>query len=184
GVSSTNMNWQHLRNLTESKWANCDLYEGVCGYQIQPGTKWNSGLKDSEVDSLQEQRGFTFPTMYREFLSELNGFDLDCVDFNAEDEPETYGRTCYQYPDDLERTQWLVNEIEENRKYVNEALKYEGFFYEDIEGFIPLYGHRALVVFKDKSLSPVISIVGDDVMVYGKTLEEYWRRELKIEKCY
>ena len=178
------VNWQRLRNLTESKWANCDLYEGVYGFQIQPNTKWNPGLKISDIDSLQEQWGFTFPTSYREFLSESNGFDQDCIDFHAEEKIETYGRICYQYPDDLKRAQSLIKEIEKNSKYVNEALKYEGFVYEDIEGCIPLFGHRALVVFKDKSLSPVISIIGNDVMVYGKSLEAYWRKEFKIEQYF
>ncbi|NVJ62267.1 MAG: SMI1/KNR4 family protein [Gammaproteobacteria bacterium] len=175
------MDWQRFRNITESKWSSLELYQGVWGYQIQPGTKWNCGLDISKVNALQNQMGFSFPITYREFLSELNGFDRDCVDFHAEEEPETFGRTCYQYPNDLERIKWLVDEIEEYRRHVNQALKNEGFRYENIEGFVPLYGHRALVVFTDKSLSPVISIVGDDVIVYGKTLEEYWRREFEIE---
>ncbi|SFC11813.1 SMI1/KNR4 family protein [Pseudoalteromonas denitrificans] len=174
------MNWREFKSLTESEWYDCDLYEGVCGYQIQPETRWNSGLTHNEIDSLQKKLGFSVPSMYRTFLSELNGFDQDCVDFQAETAPEIYGRICYQYPEDLENTKWLLEEIEQNRKYVNEALQLEGFPFDDIEGYIALYGHRALVVFKNKSLSPVISIVGTDVGVYGKSLEEYWKKELCV----
>ena len=53
-------------------------------------------------------------------------------------------------------------------KYVNEALQVRGFDTSKVVGFVPLYGHRAMAVFTEKSLSPVISIhQGDDVIVYG-----------------
>jgi len=171
------MTWNSLRKRTESKWEGCELYSGVRGYQIQPGTKWSSGLNNAEIDALQDRFGFKFPRTYKSFLSVLNGFDRDCVNFHAETEPETYGPNCYTYPNDIELVNSLINEIKEHRKYVGKALMTEGFIGKKIEGFVPLYGHRALTVFEDKNLSPVISIVGEDVIVYGTTLEDYWNRE-------
>jgi hypothetical protein len=105
---------------------------------------------------------------------------MGSIDVHGSEEPEEYQRNCYKYPDDLNKVKWLLDEIEDNKKHVIEALDDSGFSGNDIEGFLPLYGHRALVVFVDKQLSPVISIVGDDVIVYGSTLEEYWNNEFKL----
>jgi hypothetical protein len=57
------------------------------------------------------------------------------------------------------------------------ALLSAGHPTEGVEGFIPLYGHRALGVYKDKNLSPVISIHQGTVVV-GDDLMSYWLREL------
>jgi hypothetical protein len=41
-----------------------------------------------------------------------------------------------------------------------------------------MHSHRALVVFKDKYLSPVISVCGADIIVFGNNLNEYLKNEL------
>ncbi len=69
-------------------------------------------------------------------------------------------------------------------KYVKIALKELELAEKEIKGFIPLYSHRALVVFEDLELTPVISAVGNDVIIYGRVLVEYWKREFEFEENF
>ncbi len=174
------MNWKKFRRATEKRWVNREIYRSW-GYQIQPGTKWNSGLSSSEIKLFENRLGFSLPEKYVAQLQELNGFNKDCVDVHAfEGEPYNYSRRCYKYPDDLDDLSWLVEEIKEYESYVHQALTEKGFPCENIIGYVPLYGHRALVVYNNDKLTPVISIVGNDVMVYGTSLGKYWKTEFNI----
>lgn len=83
----------------------------------------------------------------------------------------------YQYPRDIEKSNWLVEEIKEFKIYAEEALTEAGFDVSKIVGYVPIYSHRALVVFVDKNLSPVISVWGSDIIVYGNNLKEYLKNE-------
>ncbi|MCE3229454.1 MAG: Cell wall assembly/cell proliferation coordinating protein [Bacteroidetes bacterium] len=167
--------------LSEEKFRNRE-FEDTWGYQIQPGTKWNKGLSGIEIDNLEKLFGFEFPNDYKNMLSVINGFDLDhrSIDPDGE-EPDDFERHCYIYPDDLPNVKWLIDEINEHIEYVNKTLSHKGYETNNVIGFIPLYGHRALVVFKDKSLSPVISIFqGTDVIIYGDSLINYWTHEFLL----
>ena len=176
------MNWQEFKIKSENKFKNIEI-ERCWGFQIQPGTTWNPGLKELEIESLEQLFGFQFPFDYKEMISNINGLDKDevSIDPNGK-EADEFGRRMYKYPEDFETTLHLRQEIMENMNYVNEALQLSGFDTSKVIGFVPLYGHRALAVFTDKSLSPVISIhQGNDVIVYGKTLMDYWKRELYLK---
>ena len=115
-------------------------------------------------------------------LSTINGLDRDQVAIDTDgNEADEFGRTMYKYPEDYETIFSLRQEIMENMKYVNEALQLSGFDSSKVVGFVPLYGHRAMAVFTDKALSPVISIhQGNDVIVYGNSLMDYWEKELDL----
>lgn len=173
------MTWINFKQKSEAKFKDSEL-EQCYGFQIQPGSKWNSGLNSKEIKEFEKTLGFELPTDYRAMLLTINGLDRDQISIYPEGESENkFIRMLYRYPEDLKRTQWLVDEIKENVEYVNEALIPYGFNVNDVVGFVPLYAHRALVVFNDKSLSPVISIhQGSDVILYGRTLADYWEREL------
>ena len=45
---------------------------------------------------------------------------------------------------------------------------------------VPVFGHRYLVGPADRASNPVLSIYGADVIVYGRDLEDYLRRELGL----
>jgi hypothetical protein len=47
-----------------------------------------------------------------------------------------------------------------------------------IVGFISMHNHRASVVFQDKYLSPVISAMQSDIIMFGNNLREYLKSEL------
>jgi SMI1 / KNR4 family (SUKH-1) len=175
------MDWKRFRATTEKKWADCNVCPNVWGYQIQPGTEWNPGLSKESIASFEDSLGFTLPNLYKEMLLEMNGFDRGCIDLHGSDgRPESYSRQCYKYLDDLPDVQWLLEEIGENQEYVYDALGELDLGSEEISGYVPLFSHRALVVTQDIELSPVISVVGDDVILYGKTISEYWGSEFDI----
>ena len=176
------MNWKEFKIKSENKFRNLEI-ERCWGFQIQPGTTWNTGLNEHEIEALEKTFEFEFPLDYKEMLLTINGLDRDEIAIDPDDkEADEFGRMMYKYPEDYERTFSLRQEISENMKYVNEALQLSGFDTSKVVGFVPLYGHRAMAVFTDKSLSPVISIhQGNDVIVYGKSLMDYWEKELYLK---
>ncbi|GLQ29524.1 SMI1/KNR4 family protein [Litoribrevibacter albus] len=178
------MNWNLFKERTQKLWLDKDIYSNVSGYQIQPGTTWNEGLSKEEIQSFESIVGFTFPNQYKEMLSTLNGFDRECIAVEYDDEEneeEFFDHRFYLMPDHWNKAQWLIDEISENKKYVFKALA--EFPVSSIVGFIPIYGHRAMVVFEDSSLSPVISVWGSDIILYGKDLYTYLNKEF-IEREY
>ncbi len=178
------MNWKEFKELTEEIFETTELEE-CWGYQVQPGTKWNSGLSKSEIYSLEKQMGFKFPFEYCKMLSVVNGFDRKHIAIDPDQiYPNGYNRRCYKYPEDYRTVKWLFDEIDENIEYVNRALESEGFKSKNITGFIPLYSHRALVAFINKKISPVVSVYGDDIVVFGNSITEYWKNELQIDKMF
>jgi hypothetical protein len=172
--------WIEFKTLTEKKFESA-IIEKCWGFQIQKHTKWNKGLTKNEIANLEQQFGFKFPIDYVEMLQAFNGFDTLQIAIDPEGKEEAeYERRCYMYPNDFEKTKWLIDEVNQNIECANEVLKEAGFDSRQIEGFIPLYGHRALVVLKDKQQSPVLSIWGNDIIIYGESLINYWRQELYI----
>lgn len=175
--------WQKFKQITEALWENYSPYEeGVSGFQIQTGTKWNSGLSISEIKDLEVLFGIVLPFEYQRMLKVINGFDRENVDFYEEE--KQYFRSCYKYPDDWEVVQEFIAELYDNLKHIKIALKELELAEKDIKGFIPLYGHRALVVFENLELTPVISAVGNDVIIFGHSLIECWKREFQFEEDF
>jgi len=174
--------WNKFKIMTESLWEDATIYERVSGYQIQPKTKWNPGLSDTEISHLADLFGLKLPYEYQKMLAVINGFDRENIDI-YEEEQHSF-RSCYKYPDDLEVVKPFIEELHKHFKYIKTALKAIKLDDIEIKGFIPLYSHRALVVFEDLTVTPVVSAVEDDVIIYGNSLIEYWQREFKLEKNF
>lgn len=179
------MNWIDFKHKSEEKFKSIVL-DKCYGPQIQPGSKWNNGLSQKEISELEKKLGFELPTDYSAMISTMNGLDRDEISVDPEDiEESQFTRNLYKYPEDLSETEWLLSEIKDNIKYVHEALAPYKYDIKDTIGFVPLYGHRVLVVFNDKSLTPVISIhQGTDVIVYGHNLVDFWKKELSLVGGY
>ena len=175
--------WNKFKKITETLWENhIPCKEGVCGFQIQTGTKWNTGLSIKEINDLEVLFDIIFPFEYKNMLRVVNGFDREHVDFYEEE--KQYFRNCYKYPDDLEVVKPFIAELSNNLKYIKIALKDLKLEKTEIKGFIPLYGHRALVVFNELDLTPVISAVENDIIIYGRSLVEYWKHEFRFEEDF
>lgn len=161
----------------EKKFEKIKLRDDVWGFQIQPNTKFQKGISRKEIDKLQMLFGFDFPKIYREMLLLIGGFDTNEISIDPKGKETTFNDCFYQYPRDLEKSKWLVEEINNFKSDAALALSECGFDVSRIVGYIPIYSHRALVVFEDKNLSPVISVWGSDIIVYGNNLEEYLKNE-------
>lgn len=174
--------WVQLKKVTEAKFQSAVIdTNDTWGFQIQPNTTWEKGLTSLEIQQLESLFGFSFPADYVQMLQVMNGFDLPHVSINPDNGIiERYERRCYTYPEDYAHTQWLLDMVNENLDVVNAVLSEVGYNSKLIEGFIPLYGHRILVSFTDKSCSPVLSIWGDDVIVNGDNLLAYWYYEFDL----
>jgi len=182
-LEHTVMNWKEFKVKSEDKFRNLKI-ENCWGFQIQPGTTWNPGLNKYEIEALEKLFGFEFPFDYKDMLLTINGFDRDQIAIDPDGkEANEFGRRMYKYPEDHETTFSLRQEIKDNINYVNEELQLSGFDTEKVVGFVPLYSHRAMAVFTDKSLSLVISIhQGDDVIVYSNSLMDYWKKEFDLDR--
>lgn len=180
------MDWMQFKARTEAQWVDVKVEPHVFGFQIVSGTRWNAGMSEPDIQLFEQQLGFPLPSDYREMLRCINGLDRECINVHGsqEDAQPSYSRQFYKYPDDLPNVERWLAQIAEFRSYVDDVLEAEGFDVRDLMGFVPLYGHRALVVFGDCGLSPVISIVGNDVIIYGLNLAEYVQHEFFPEEFH
>lgn len=112
-----------------------------------------------------------------------NGFKTPQIAVDPEgNERDIFDNRFYQYPNDIEKTKGLLEEVHGNIKHAKACLTNAGFDAAQIKGFIPLYAHRVLVVLKDKTKSPVISVSGNDIVLYGKSLIDYMCKEFGLEQ--
>jgi len=174
------MIWQDIRTVTEARWSTGGEYpdyeyDGVCF-----NTLWATGLSFKEIDALEVGFGFPFPHVYREMLSVMNGFEQE----KPQNHDADFYKGCYKYPDDITRMKWFFERIDKTKSLINTALREEGFDPDEVVGFVPLYSHRALAVFHDKNLSPVVSVMPHDVIVYGSDLKRYWINEFHIHEYF
>ncbi len=157
------------------------LRDDTYGFQVLPDAKFLKGIGRKEIDQLQVLFGFDFPWEYREMLLIFSNIDTNLISINPEDKSDIgYSREYffYQYPEDFEKSKLLINDINENKFEAELVLTEAGFDVSKIVGYIPMHNHRALVVFEDKYLSPVISAWGADIIMYGNNLREYLKNEL------
>jgi len=164
------------KNRTEQRFKNRNLKKN--SYEYKVNYKFYEGLSSYEIDNLEKSFGFKFPTLYRQMLSNFRNFYRETISIDLKGNEEII-KTCrlYNYPSDIIEMRWLVNQIDKYIDEVKSEIKESGFDDSEIEAFIPIYSHRALVVFKNKKLSPVISIFGDDIIVFGNNLKDYLIKE-------
>ena len=172
------MTIKEIKYKAEKQFKKIKLRDDVWGFQIQPNTKFLKGISRKEIDQLELLFGFDFPWEYREMLLVISGLDTEeiSIDPDLEDEIK-FNNLFYQYPRDIEKSKWLVQDINKFKNDAEAMLTETGFDVSKIVGYIPIYSHRALVVFEDKYLSPVISAWGSDIILYGSNLKEYLKNE-------
>lgn len=170
------MTIKEIKYKAEKKFKKIKLRDDCYGFQIQSNTKFIKGISRKEIDQLQVLFGFDFPWDYREMLLNIGGLDTPEISIDPDGEEEIrFDDFFYQYPRDIEKSKWLIEDINTFKFYAEEVLIEAGFDVSKIVGYIPIYNHRALVVFENKYLSPIISVMGGDIIVYGNNLKEYLR---------
>ncbi|HEY1195324.1 hypothetical protein [Flavobacterium sp.] len=157
------------------------ISDNVYGFQMQPNAKFLKGISRKQIDELQKLFGFDFPWEYREMLLIFSNIDAHWISINPDDKSDVeYKREnfFYQYPEDYEKSRWIIEELNDNIIEAEKVLTEAGFDVSKIVGYIPMFHHRVLVVFEDKYLSPVISVWGADIIMFGNNLREYLKNEL------
>ncbi|SHM31832.1 hypothetical protein [Flavobacterium chilense] len=175
------MTIKDLKYKIEKRLQKIKLYNDIYGFQIQPGSKLVNGISRKEIDQLQILFGFDFPWEYREMLLLFSNLDRPTISINPEDESDieySEDHFFYQYPEDYEKSRWIIEELNDNKIEAESVLTEAGFDVSKIVGYIPMHHHRVLVVFEDKYLSPVISVWGADIIMFGYNLREYLKYEL------
>lgn len=170
-----------IKYKAEKNFKRIEIRDDVWGFQVQSNAKFLKGISRKKIDELQTLFEFDFPWEYREMLLIFSNIDTHLISINPEDKTDIeYGREnfLYQYPEDYEKSRWIINDIEKNRFEAESVLTEGGFDVSKIVGYIPMHNHRVLVVFEDKYLSPVISVWGADIIMFGNNLREYLKNEL------
>jgi hypothetical protein len=60
------------QNNERKVWETAHVDKGSHGFQIQPGTRWEPGLTDAEIDGFEREMSFSFAPIYRLYLSHMN----------------------------------------------------------------------------------------------------------------
>jgi hypothetical protein len=156
-----------LKKLSEKVWENIELKQGVFGFQIQKGTKWNSGLTEDEIEDFEKELGLSFPEIYKFYLRYLNGTDKDFKNIYGNGMTEAFAPGFYSFPRDLDIIKDRINIV------YKDFLVHENFVRSGaIPRIIPIVSHRFLIV-DGCAKNPVLSIHQRDAMLYAPTLESF-----------
>lgn len=167
------------------------------------GAKW-IGLSESEIDSIQREFDIKFTFEHRAFLKILHTIDRkEVVAYTEtfdEDEETKYDHIpfFYNWKSDKEeitdRLDWPYRTIfqdvigankvwleswSKRPKSDKEKEKIFSKWFEKTPKLIPITGHRFVVGNSTKKESPVLSIWGSDIIVYGWNMRHYLLNELK-----
>jgi hypothetical protein len=160
--------FQCLKKESEQFWENTQIDKTTYGFQIQPHTKRNPGLLNTEIHEYERKLGFSFPKILKTFLKVMNGTKPESINiFGDSGEPPTFSPGYYVYPKDLpkikEMIQWIM---EENKISVSRQQS------EKIPMIFPLTSHRFLIVDETTNF-PVLSMYGSDIIAYASDLPSF-----------
>ena len=159
-LENTIADFQELKFESEKLWSNKKLEGNIYGFQVQPGSKWNQGLGEAELEQFQQKMGIKFPESLKNYYRSMNGLDKPGINLLAEEGDDKYGTIFYSYPNGLEKMKGNINWILE----ANEANNKED---DEIPSIIPYYGHRFLIMDEHEQ---VLSMWGDDIILWAENL--------------
>lgn len=162
-----------------------ELWTGIVASLSQRGIKFEQGLSDQEIDSIQRSFKLTFPADLRAFLqtalptgsrfpdwrngerSDLKAllrWPVDGICFDVEYNDLWFSELFGDKPSSLQEAVAIV------RRKVAEAPQ-----------LIPICGHRFIPSEPHLSGNPVFSVYQTDIIYYGSDLADYLSNEFKIE---
>ncbi len=174
-----------FRRASEDFWRGETIRADLWGGQIQPGTRWISGLSDGEIEQYEADVGARFPHAFRDYLSEMNGTDMPRIDVRGgSGKPRAFIPGFYSYPRDIELVRLLIADADSNRTELQATLLEQGFQLPDDARLVPIFAHRYVVCTSDPNESAVVSIWSpSDAIVYGCSLLDYLEREVLSEQA-
>jgi hypothetical protein len=170
-----------FRRKTEAHWESAQISPELYGFQFQPGTRWNSGLTDAEIETYESTLNVRFPNDFKSLLRVINGTDLPTINiYGFSGEPHRTSAGVYSYPRDLSLVRKLRKDLSNDRQAIAAVLLEQGFVLEEAAELVPIYGHRYIVCDPDSNRSVVLSIVGTDAIVFGDSLKAYLEAEFLL----
>jgi hypothetical protein len=155
--------FEEFKRISEQYWETVILDKEVYGYQIQPSSKWKSGLSDADLKKFELAMGFTFPEPLANFYKVMNGLDRPGIDIS--DNENDFRSQFYSFPDDL-------NLIKDQIVWIYEAksISHEDILGSGISRIFPIFSHRFTLI--DIPGNPVLSMWGDDIIYWADNISK------------
>lgn len=178
-----------LRDATEAAWRQMDEWNlgeydrrGYIGPRWRPGTRWTGGLDEAAIAEVERQYAVVFPPQHRLFLQTLHSTKpwRTGADYSRGDRlglVESPG--FYDWRHDQIRIREAMRAVEDRTPFAQEIASHHGGSRwlpgGPFPALLPIIGHRYVVA--DDS-QWILSIVGDDAIVYGEDLRAFLLAEL------
>jgi len=163
-----------LRKQTESTWKSKEYIPEIYGYQVAIGTKWLPGHSEIEISEILNRLDIKEEFKHEDLVALLSltkGLSLPQTNLNS----QTLGAKTKQ--NWKLNSQYILSTWSEHKQDMEEhgELQALSLIVEEPHIIIPLYLHRYIVLTK-KDLK-VYSIHGEDIIIYGNSLQEYLEKE-------
>ncbi|MFO0954002.1 MAG: hypothetical protein U0835_23180 [Isosphaeraceae bacterium] len=167
----------NFKNTTENRWRTQSMDPALYGFQFQKGTRWNPGLSEKQISRYERDLGISFPIDLRLFFAHLNGTDLETLNvYGNSGEPYLKGVGVYSYPNDLDVVKERIADIVEEFTDVSSLLFDVGLGKKG-GNLLPFYNNRYVVCGSDYPDVPVLSVEGNDAIVYATDFRGYLEKE-------
>lgn len=161
-------------------------YDDLIQCMKHQGIVFANGLCDKEIFEIEKRYEIVFPkmmkTLYKKALPISEGF-YNWRNINAENIAEiksTMEKPIWGVVDGIEEIDWCEkwgekpSDLEERKKIIKN-MAFEA------PKLIPIYHHRYIASLECEK-NPVFSIMGTDVIYYGKDLFDYFMIEYKLKE--
>lgn len=146
--------------------------------------RFDPGLTEAEVKTVQRRFSFTFPPDLRtvlQFALPIGRAFPDWRNGSEEDLQFRLSRPMHgimfdvEHNDDIWPTEWgpRPNSLEERFKTVNKLV-------ESAPRLIPIYAHRYIPAEPTEAGNPVFSVHQTDIIYYGNDLADYFHRKFRV----
>jgi hypothetical protein len=164
-------------NKTNLLWKTKSFDLRIYGYQIQPNTKWLSGMSEKEISDLEKMLDIDFPNDIILLLKNTKGLNMPQKNVNSQE-------------NNKELNQWHLNADHLNNYKIDpniiktcvtifQSIKNEKMeFDKNIYKLVPIFDHRYILIKNgNKVETPIFSIFEDDIVLYANSLESYLELE-------
>ena len=162
-----------IKKISEKYWKNITLNNNTYGFQIQRGTKWNDGLSENQLIEFQNNMGFEFPEMLKDYYTVMNGVDKEQINvFGNSGVQYSYSKILYSFPNDINIINDLIQWIYKANK-INE----QDLIKNNISRIFPIFSHRFMLV--DHKEHFILSMHGNDIILFAYNIIDLLNRDLE-----
>ncbi|MDR0434573.1 MAG: hypothetical protein LBH21_05850 [Gracilibacteraceae bacterium] len=148
----------------------------IYGFQIQKETKWKNGLSENQLAEFQGIMGYEFPEILRDYYTVMNGVDMDQINvYGNSGLPCAYSKILYSFPDEVNIIKDLIQWI-----YAENAINEYEMKDRNISRIFPIYRHKFMLI--DHDQHPVLSMYGNDIILYANSIIDLFNREFGKNK--